>query len=287
MAKVVVAHRTTGSPRRGEPVSSAPLAFELPSRSDRRAIALGRLLRIIPIVLVVASVGLAVTTTLVIGVVFALVFAMVFAGNLWIGSSRRIVRSLNAREANQDTDARLINVVDGLCVANGLRRPTIAVLDDDALNAIVIGRFEQAAVFIVTSGLLAALDRMELEGIVAHALAQVKRRDIVRARTATTALGLIVALLPKSARALARLSGIGNVAYEDLAAVSMTRYPPGLIAALRQVRDARTTRPRAISPLTARLTAAMWLVPLSEAIPIRPVEAVLDLELRSAALREL
>lgn len=286
MPKVATARQVPQQTSYGS-FASPPPVFEVRSSEDRRAGVLAQVVRALPAVVCAGAIALGLLASPVLGATLAFVAAFVFAANLWLGSSRRLISAFGARPIRAIEDARLVNVVDGLCVANGLRRPVISVLEDDAPNVLVIGRSEQAAVLVCTSGLLAMLDRIELEGAIAHALAQVKRGDILRARTATTALGTYVALVPRSGRLLARVAGLSNVPYEDLAAVSMTRYPPGLISAMEKLNTAPSTRPRGMSPLTARLTAAMWLVPLEEAMPARPAAGILDIELRTAALREL
>jgi len=212
---------------------------------------------------------------------------VLFAANLFVGSSRRLVAQLGGRTANDNRDARLINIVDGLCAGYGLSRPQLRIVDDPAPNAITLGRSSRSAVVICTAGLFDLLDRMELEGLISHELAHIKRGDLAAARAATTAVGAIAASLPHGGRLVARLAGRRRETYADLTAVSITRYPPGLVAALEKLDAAPTTRPSGLSTSLARLTGAMWCVPLTEAAPPQPVAGVLGLELRVAALREL
>ncbi|HVF32260.1 MAG TPA: M48 family metalloprotease [Acidimicrobiales bacterium] len=166
--------------------------------------------------------------------------------------------------------ARFHNVVEGLSVAAGVPKPALHVIDDDALNALTVGRDARHASLAVTTGLLRALSRIELEGVLAHELSHVRHLDIL---PSTLAVGLLGPVAPGL---IPRVVEPRREDLADVTGVSLTRYPPGLISALEKVRD-HATGPRS----TDRAIAHLWL----EA-PDRPTDRP-PLEERIQALREL
>ena len=219
------------------------------------------------------------------GVVLVLAGLLVALLNRRYGSPTQLLAALGGHAVDPRDQAGLANLVEGLCIANGLSLPQLRLLDDEAPNALLLGRGDQA-VLICTTGLLALLDRIELEGIVAHELAQQKRGDLRLIAIATVGLGLYARLSPRAAITLKRLVGADCQALADQTAVAMTRYPPGLISALSKLEQAPSNRPR-LSPVVLRLTAGLWCVNLAEAKGNSPLVGELDLGDRVAALAEL
>ena len=88
----------------------------------------------------------------------------------------------------------LVNVIEEMCIAASLPRPTIWIVPDADPNAFATGTDERHAHIAVTEGLLAALNRDELQAVVAHELAHVRNHD-VRLMTLLAALVGVVALI--------------------------------------------------------------------------------------------
>lgn len=158
------------------------------------------------------------------------------AGIAWLGlvaprirqAEERSLRLVGPRrDADVRTEARLLNLVEGLAPTAGVPRPRCLVIEDPALNALALGRDPRHGCVLVTTGLLGSLSRMELEAVVGHALMRLRDGD-------TSAPTLALALTGGGAP-LAGAMGEGGPAAADLAAVGLTRYPPGLVAALRRV----------------------------------------------------
>src|SRR3990170_4973231 len=97
----------------------------------------------------------------------------------------------HARPADPVEHARLHNLVEGLCIAGGLPKPRLYVVDDDAPNAFATGRDPRHAAVAVTTGLLAKLNRVELEGVLAHELSHIKNYDILVSTLAVTLVGVL------------------------------------------------------------------------------------------------
>ena len=97
---------------------------------------------------------------------------------------------------------RLHNLVEGLCIAAGLPKPRVYVIDDPAPNAFATGRNPQHAAIAVTTGLMDKLNRIELEGVLAHELSHIKNYDILVSTLAVTFVGVIALLADFSLRFL-------------------------------------------------------------------------------------
>jgi heat shock protein HtpX len=123
------------------------------------------------------------------------------------------------------------------------------------------------AFLIVTTGLVDALDPVQLEGVLAHELMHVKCADIVPATMAAAVALPLVAVLPGMANMVHALAGRGREFRTDARAVGVTRYPPGLRQALAVMVDGPV--PRSPSPLAGRgvahVTRWLWTVSLPDA----------------------
>jgi heat shock protein HtpX len=105
----------------------------------------------------------------------------------------------SATDADKLKLRQLDNVVDEMAIAAGLPRPRVYVVPDADPNAFATGRDPAHASLAVTSGLLDALDREELQGVVAHEMSHIRNLD-VRVMTLVAALVGGVALLSDWAR---------------------------------------------------------------------------------------
>ena len=85
---------------------------------------------------------------------------------------------------------RLYNTVEEMKIASGLEiMPFVYIIDDPALNAFATGGNPNKAAVIVTSGLLAKLNRDELQGVIGHEIAHIKNRDVLLMSLCTILLG--------------------------------------------------------------------------------------------------
>ena len=131
-------------------------------------------------------IGVAVTT-----------IAAIVAWVSWRKGPQQVLWSTGARELTAPQtfeEKQLVNVVEEMAIAAGLPRPKIYVVDDPDPNAFTTGRDASSACVAVTSGLLAAVNREELQGVIAHEMGHVRNLD-VRLMTLIAALvGVIVVL---------------------------------------------------------------------------------------------
>ena len=107
----------------------------------------------------------------------------------------KMVLSLNgARPATREQDLLLSDILENLCIASGLPRPKLYVIQDGSPNAFATGRNPENAVICVTTGLLEKLNKYELEGVIAHELSHIKNYDILLSTVVSVFVGFVVLL---------------------------------------------------------------------------------------------
>ncbi|MCL1850193.1 MAG: M48 family metallopeptidase [Bacteroidetes bacterium] len=73
---------------------------------------------------------------------------------------------------------RVYNLVENLCMANGMSMPMVNVIEDNSLNAFASGINEKTYTVTLTRGIINTLDDNELEGVIAHELTHIRNRDV-------------------------------------------------------------------------------------------------------------
>jgi heat shock protein HtpX len=125
-------------------------------------------------------------------------FTTLVAGGIcwysWRYGPRQVLWSTGARELvvpATPEERQLVNVVEEMAIASGLPRPRVWIVPDDDPNAFATGRDAATASLAVTEGLLRALSRDELQGVVAHEMAHVQNLDV---RLMTLLAGMVGAI---------------------------------------------------------------------------------------------
>lgn len=230
------------------------------------------------------------------GLVLALGIAAVGSFSSYRYGDRLVLRVSRARPASREEYPKLHNVVEGLCIAAGMPVPAIYVIPEQAPNAFATGRDPEHASIAVTEGLLQMMNRVELEGVVAHELSHVKNRDILVGTLAATLVGVVVLLAGWMRWGLfwgggrGRDRGGGNPIILGIALLAMilaplgaqlirfavsrrreyladadgallSRYPPGLAAALRKIGETTNTM-----QVANNATAHLWFSQPSRAV---------------------
>ena len=129
-----------------------------------------------------------------IGFIIALIIALIMVVFNYYKGDKLILKISKARKPTKEENAYLINVVEELSIAAGVPVPKIWVIDDSAPNAFATGRDPQHASIAVTSGLLKKLNRLELEGVIAHEMSHIKNYDIRLMMLASVLVGVVVLL---------------------------------------------------------------------------------------------
>lgn len=223
----------------------------------------------------------------------AIVIAIAMAWGSYFASDRIALAASRARPADGPEYARYHNLVEGLCIAAGLPKPRLYIVDDPAPNAFATGRNPKHAALAVTTGLLAIMNRVELEGVLAHELSHIRNYDILVSTVAVTAvgavalmadlgmrfmwfggrsdrrdnndsggLGMILVLLsfallilaPFAAQLMQFAMSRRRELLADVSGVELTRYPPGLISALKKLKG-----DQAVVHYATRATAQLWI----------------------------
>jgi heat shock protein HtpX len=109
-------------------------------------------------------------------------FALVFGGLTSIGSyfysDKLVLATSGAKEIKKTDNPELFRTVENLCIGDGLIIPKIYIINDSSPNAFATGRGPKNSVICFTSGILNKLNKVELEGVIAHELSHVKNYDI-------------------------------------------------------------------------------------------------------------
>ena len=123
--------------------------------------------------------------------IFAVLFALAVNLFAYWNSDKVVIAMAGAKPADPAAYADLHNVVENLAITAGLPKPKIYTIDDPAPNAFATGRNKEHAALAVTSGLLAMMERTELEGVIAHELSHVGNRDILVSTIAVVLVGFV------------------------------------------------------------------------------------------------
>jgi heat shock protein HtpX len=228
----------------------------------------------------------------VIGLAIVAVIVIVSSVFSYLNSDKVALSMSHAVPADPVQYARLHNLVEGLCIASGLPKPRLYIVDDPSPNAFSTGRNPKHATIAVTTGLLDTMNRVELEGVLAHELSHIKNYDVLIMTIAVTMVGIIALLSDFFLRIMFWTGGaddrdegnnplaivfaiVGFVLlifapiiatlmqftisrrreYQaDASGVQMTRYPPGLISALKKLEDDHSSVHTA-----SKATAHLWI----------------------------
>ena len=228
----------------------------------------------------------------VVGLVIVAIIVIVSSVVSYYNSDKVALAMSHAVPADPVQYARFHNLVEGLCIASGLPKPRLYIVNDPAPNAFSTGRNPKHAAVAVTTGLLDKMNRVELEGVLAHELSHIRNYDVLVMTLAVTMVGITALLSDFFLRWMfwggARRSdnndgGIIGLVFAlfgffllifapiiaslmqfavsrrreylaDASGVQMTRYPPGLISALEKLKDDPTSVHTA-----SKATAHLWI----------------------------
>jgi heat shock protein HtpX len=148
------------------------------SRNKRSSILLASLLSVIIIALVFSFSYIFAPEYLYVVLPLSLVFVVGYSYSSWMYGDRVVIGATGAVPAEGRDHIYLRDTVEGLSLAAGVPVPKVYVVPSDEINAFATGRDPEHASVAVTRGLLNALDRQELEGVLAHELSHVRNRDV-------------------------------------------------------------------------------------------------------------
>ena len=114
-----------------------------------------------------------------------------------------------AREVNEQTAPTLYHVVEDMAMVAQIPMPRVFIIDDASLNAFATGSNPQNAAVVATSGLLAIMNREELEAVIGHEVSHIRNYDI-RISTIAVALASAITLLSSMAGRMMWWGGAGR-----------------------------------------------------------------------------
>ncbi|MBN1807382.1 MAG: M48 family metallopeptidase [Sedimentisphaerales bacterium] len=130
-----------------------------------------------------------------IGLIIATAIWLVLTLVSFSSGDQILLASSKAVPVTHDVHPQLFNIVEEMKIAAGLpKMPKIYIINDPAPNAFATGRSPESASVAVTAGLLARLNRDELQGVIAHEISHILHRDILFVTLAGIMLGSIVLL---------------------------------------------------------------------------------------------
>ena len=109
-------------------------------------------------------------------------------------SDKVILGMSGAKQIKKRDNPQLFRIVENLCIGAGISMPKIYIINDTATNAFAIGRDPKHSVVCVTTGILEKLNRVELEGVIAHELSHVQNYDIRLMSIVVILVGLVALL---------------------------------------------------------------------------------------------
>ena len=222
----------------------------------------------------------------------AIVIAVLMSLGGSYNSDKIVLAATRARPADKTEFPHYVNSVDGLALAAGMPAPKPYVIDDPAPNAFATGRDPEHAMICCTTGLLGMMNRVELEGVIAHEMSHIKNYDIrfmalvtvlvgsialladmfwrarwfggMRGRSRGKgdgqiiflAVGLVLMILAPISAALVQAAVSRRREYlADATGALLTRYPDGLASALEKI-AADPNKLRVANKATAHLFIA-------------------------------
>lgn len=124
----------------------------------------------------------------------AVIFSIIMSFGSYWWSDKIVLAMSEAKEVTHEGNRELYRLVENLCITAGLPTPKIYIIEDSAPNAFATGRDPEHGVVCVTTGLLDKLEKIELEGVIAHELSHIGNRDILLSTVVVVLVGFIALL---------------------------------------------------------------------------------------------
>ena len=219
--------------------------------------------------------------------IIAIIFSISYILISYYNSHKIAIASVGATKAYKDDYKQYHNLVEGLILASGLPKPELYIMHSKQINAFASGRDPQHAVVCVTEGALEKLDKNELEAVLAHELGHIASYDMRYMTLVAVMVGMVAIISQIFLRSLWFSGGGGSndkskaifiligivlaiiaplVVYlvqmsisrkrefvADASAVKFTRYPDGLIRALKKIKVDNTPPEKKVSKAVAPL----------------------------------
>lgn len=217
--------------------------------------------------------------------IFSIIFSIGYILISYYNSDKIAIMSVGAKEASRTEHRQYYSLVEGLTIASGLPMPRLYVMNSHQINAFASGRDPKHAVICVTTGALEKLEKKELEGVLSHELSHIANYDIRYMTLVAVMVGMVAIISEIFLRSLWFRGGgddnKGNAIFmiigivlailapiivklvqlgisrkreyaADATAVEFTRYPQGLMGALKKIQASNIPEKKiskAVAPL--------------------------------------
>ena len=94
----------------------------------------------------------------------------------WAGHSAFIRMATGSKILDRTENKRVYNLVENICISQGMTMPKVYIIEDDSLNAFASGINTKSYSVSLSRGLINKLDDEELEGVIAHEITHIKNR---------------------------------------------------------------------------------------------------------------
>ena len=124
----------------------------------------------------------------------AVIFSTLMSfGSYWL-SDKIVLAMSSAKEVKHNENPEIYHLVENLCITAGLPVPKIYIIEDTAMNAFATGRDPEHGVICFTTGIISRLEKIELEGVIAHELSHIGNRDILISTVVVVLVGFVTLL---------------------------------------------------------------------------------------------
>lgn len=201
---------------------------------------------------------------------FVLIGVGIWFAIAYFAHTSLIQMATGARPLERRENTRVYNLVENLCISQGMRMPKVYVIEDDSLNAYASGINEDTYAVTLSRGIIHKLNDAELEGVIAHELTHIRNRDVRLLIISIVFVGIFAFLSQMALRSIFFRGGrrdrdnggavilvaiaITAIAYlislllrfgisrrreymADAGAAEMTRNPQALAGALRKISE--------------------------------------------------
>lgn len=202
------------------------------------------------------------------------IFMAVFIGIVWsvicyLYADQMVLAVSGAKPVTKEEYPHIYNSIEGLAIAAGVPTPKMYTIEDTALNAFATGRDPEHSAIVLTTGIIQKMNRMEIEGVIAHEMSHIKNRDVRLMVLSAILVGVIALLADIFLRSMFYSRGgkkdqnqavlLIGIIFMILAPISafliqmalsrkreyladangalLTRYPEGLASALEKIKN--------------------------------------------------
>lgn len=217
--------------------------------------------------------------------IIAIIFSICYVLFGYYRSDKIALASVKAKPASRTENKVFYDVAEDMALASGLPMPKLYIMESEEINAFASGRDPKHSVICVTTGALKKLNKEELEGVISHEMSHVANYDIRFMTLAAVLIGMVsiiaqiflrsfwlgapggdrkngqfeivliiigiffAILAPLAAQLVSLALSRKRELAADASGVKFTRYPPGLINALKKIKN------ESVSPRDTKMIA--------------------------------